>query len=1446
MNAPIVPPAPKARRLSPTDISQFIRLEQCARYLRFQLAQRSGGRNFMREYDVAPQAMTPLLTQSGRAFEGRVEGAVARQFTTLHLAQIAQSSGDRVPDNARVVEEAKRLAPGERIVLFQPRLDVTVDGWALRGDVDLLRMERDADGGLRLFIADMKSSTAARMEHRLQVAFYHTMLARLLDGAGVPYASLGMGILYRGKPTSDAGDEVVRDPAAEALLAEHRAAAASLLGVADAFLEIVEPPDSYLEAVRDLVTGPGSRAEDIAGARFEDIPYTLGYKCDGCMFNEFCMKWTVEQDDLSLLPYLTAQEKAALQKGGVRTIRDLATLKDLHLPAETGEPQATLTPAPGREAQARELAATWPVGPRLDELILRARKCRSQRGDAITSISNIPGKGYSSLPYCNAQHNPNLVRVYLDAQHDYLHDRVYMLGSLVVASRDGAEYEGGRRTVVRLAAGLPDSSAAEEALFVGWIRDTVAAIVETAAADEAGEKRAPIHLIFYNRFAQRVLLEGLARHARQVFGATPLYDFVTQIAAFDSPIVSYLDEEIRERRNFPMVCQSLQSVAAYLGFAWNEPRPYRKLFHTRLFDSQGKLDDDAAEPGWYTRRARYNSQIPLEYTYGAWGELEPPTPGKTDDLAPYRSTTTDLLVGFEERRLDAMEYVAHNFKGNSLSTKNVFALPDLTQFQGKARSLAHALEEFVTIERHVELADWKAPRYLRPERRLLLGETLLARYVEADQEAATAGRVRENARRVMLAAEYKAASPDGELTPVQKQETAIDQDGLVVRLRLDVDGADCDLEAALAMTTIKTGDVLILYPRLVAATFADGRRGEMTPTLRQLLHGQRVTLAGLRIQRDGQGRAVAATVELALQNDRPNNQMAPFVFGWYTQPLLDGKLYTLDSDINSYTGYWDNKVVGALAEYEDGGRPTPSVLYERLKGADTAPPDWPAEAAAGQARFLSGLETMGEATGVFTFEASKRDYIGAGGDAPIVLVQGPPGTGKSYSTAFALLARLQGAMAAGRPYRVVVSCKTHAAIDVLLEKIAAAQRELAAWQAQAPDLFARFFDARLLDAPIYRVDPKDTSPQGIITLSKDEPNPNRKLFMQRHWAILGATPSAIYRMANIGRNLFGRACAHCLVLDEASQINLPEAVRASLLLEAGGQIIVVGDHRQMPPIVKHDWDGELRRTFQEYRAYESLFLALLRLGPRMIKFERSFRLHRDMAEFLRREIYDRDGIAYYSTRHDVLPPRRFGDPFVRAVLAPEHPLVVVVHDEGDSQTRNAFEQALVTPIVLALADAGGYGLDPQHGMGIVVPHRAQRAALQEALPALSLFDANGVLRLSAVDTVERFQGGEREVILVSATESQPQYILAAGTFLLDPRRLTVAISRAKRKMILVASRSVFTLFNPDEEVFANAQLWKDLLRRTCTEPLWAGERGGRHVEVWGNPTHHERAPTDGT
>jgi hypothetical protein len=1439
------------RHIAPTDISQFIRLDQCRRYLRLRLHVHAFDPDFMRDYDVAPQKIPALLTRSGAAFEDRVEHEVQRHYVTYDFARETGDTIDRPPDNQRVVELAANLPPGGCVVVFQPRLHVVVHGWLMRGDIDILRMERDADGRLRIMIADMKSSTTAKVEHRVQVAFYHAMLSALLDEHAISVEDITMAVLYRGPsdPASIADEEERRRQA------EQRAAAARLFGTTDGLLEMVDDPEQYLRAVAELVTDPDSVAQQVAGAAFAEIPFHLNYKCDGCLYNEFCMKWSAEHDDLSLIPHLNPQEKSALRRSGVTTTRALAGLKQ---PVD-GRPDE-LVPAPGQERLVGELAAAWPVGPRLDELVYRARRYRAWRGDPVDAPPFIPSKGYGSLPYCDANHNPNLVRIYIDAQHDYVHDRVYLLGALVVASEAGQEPAQRRRSVVHMTAGPPDTAEREADLFVRWIEDVLQSLAEVAAPDEDGLPRAPIHLIFYDALQQRILLDGLSRQFAAIVAATPLFDFITQIAAFDSPMVTFLEHEIRELRNYPMVCQSLHAVAAQRGFDWNQPEPYRRLFHTRMFDFWRKLEPDARDErdAWYTSRARFNSFIPLEYAYAAWGELGDPEEADMDAYRRFHGVTAAQIAGFQRRRLEALEHVAKDFRGNKQTQKSAFHIPSLSTFEGRARRLAEALHEFLTIERHVTLASWKTARLAPPERRALAGETLVVRYVEEDQEPGVAAQNRVNAKRAVLReqyrAAYRAANPDAKqvkLSTEQNDASKWDQEGMRFWLRVETDGIDCGVDELLALSTIREGAVLVLFPRWAVDTrLPPEEQYAFTPTAKQMLYGMRVALDRITIERDDAGRAGAARVRVVMRKGQGRGQ-AGYVFSTmdtHYRPLEPGKVYTLDPDPNDWYGSHQVEVVNGLIA---GGRNT---LHDRLVDPATASVEWPPAAAEAQQRFLDGLDALHAAGALHDFEPGKRDYVGSHGDAPILLVQGPPGTGKSYSTAFAIFARLQGALAAGIPYRVFLSCKTHAATDVLLENARQAQAQLAAWQAAHPQLFAAHFDARLLDVPLFRLAPRGDVTAPIVPLPRNADKPPGQpgavdAIMAQPWCVAGAAPAGTRGVLKDKwpKELFGHDIADCLILDEASQMNLPEAIMAALPLKPDGRVIVVGDHRQMPPIVMHNWADEPRRTFQEYRSYASLFETLQGLelsqdardALPIIRFEESFRLHADMAEFLRREIYHRDGIAFHSRRTELLDVAGIDDSFVAAALAPAHPLVVIVHDESESQLRNDFEHALIAPVLTALAQLDPDGLDAETGLGVVVPHRAQRAALRDGIPCLSEIDpVTGSVRVSAVDTVERFQGDERVAIVYSATESDPQYLATASKFLMDPRRLTVALSRAKRKMIVVASRSVFTIFSADEETFANAQLWKNLLRRTCTVPLWRGTRAWHGqdigVEVWGN------------
>jgi hypothetical protein len=1404
-------------KITPTDVSQFVRLEQCERFLRLRLAERAGHK-FMEPFGVTHQRITPLMTLSGSRFEKVVEKGLDEKFRTVHFTR----KHDRPSDNDEVLAEARSLKPGMAVLLFQPRLETPLGGWLLRGDVDLIKLARSREGSLDVLIADMKSTNEVKVEHRLQVAFYHLMLASLLEGAGIPAATQRTAVLYRPPVGPTPEEEAQAAPLLEAARAE--------LGLDGFLLEAVDDQEAYSRSAHDLVLGPGSLAQRVAASSLDDLPYCLTFKCDGCLYTELCMKDSAEREDLSLLPYMSLPEKEALRRGGIRTIEQLATLKQL-------EPNGSqLTTTPGREAQVRQLSTTWPVGPRLDELIHRA-KCfrRSVKRAGTAALCFIPSKGSSSLPVSRPDLNPNLVWLYLDAQHDPLEGRVWMLGALVVACKDGQPVE--RRAVVRMTEGPPTSSDLERGLFASWSRELLETVMEAAQSDER-PKAAPVHLVFFGNHEQRLMLEGLARNFPAMLEHTPpLYDFLTQIAAYDSPIASFLDEEVRTFLNFPMTCQSLQSLATYLRFDWSKPYPFRDLFRARLFDYLGKLDEGGVSE-WYTKRARFASMIPAEYAYAAWGELPRPEKGQGDPYADFRPVTREQLVAFQERRLEAMEHVASRIHGNPNTSKTPFTLPEIAGYEDKARSLAGALDEFVRIERMVTLADWKSTRHAQPEQRALMGECLLVSYHEADQEPGVAEQNRENERRYRKREAFKkaheAANPSGRLK--FPEDCKWSPEGLRLRLRVET-GVDCGLHELLLLSTLRDGSPVVLFPRwTVDERLPEDERRPFTPTPKQMLYGQRAVLHRVTVtDRDGSGNAATAIAEVELQSSFGSDSTRPYVFGAINRPLTDGEMYTLDPCPNEWYAYWCAKVVEGLRAGEA------NVLYGRLV---TPPPSGNGRGSAGQKAFLAGLDAFRKEHPdlMHGFEPGKRELIGKHATTPILLVQGPPGTGKSYSTAFAVFARLQGAMQDDRELRAFLSCKTHAATDVLIQNVLEVREKLRALRKRDRKLFDEHFDKRLLDVPLYRVAPKEPPPEGVIPLAKDAEKGrneeyNADVILEHPWAAVGITPGGTYGMLKQrSKTVFGHKLCDLLVLDEASQMNLPEALMAALPLKEDAPILVVGDHRQMPPIVKHDWDSEARRTFRQYQAYRSLFdtLRLREEPPPMIQFEESFRLHRAMAEFLRAEVYRHDGIEYHSKKADLLDAHRHDDDFTAAVLCPDYPLVVVVHEEASSQVRNPFEQALIAPVLRALADHKRYGLCPAEGLGVVVPHRAQRAALQQAFPELSILDpVTGLPARSAVDTVERFQGGERTVVLVSATESDRGYLLASAGFLLDPRRLTVAVSRAKRKMILVASRSVFSLFSPDEETFTNSLLWKNLLARTCTSRLWSGERDGIGVTVWG-------------
>jgi hypothetical protein len=73
------------------------------------------------------------------------------------------------------------------------------------------------------------------------------------------------------------------------------------------------------------------------------LPFCLSFKCDGCLYNEFCMKWSAEREDLSLLPCITGTEKDA---GPLLHLMDVAQGAGRHADDQHGEVALGLVPHP--------------------------------------------------------------------------------------------------------------------------------------------------------------------------------------------------------------------------------------------------------------------------------------------------------------------------------------------------------------------------------------------------------------------------------------------------------------------------------------------------------------------------------------------------------------------------------------------------------------------------------------------------------------------------------------------------------------------------------------------------------------------------------------------------------------------------------------------------------------------------------------------------------------------------------------------------------------------------------------------------------------------------------------------------------------------------------------------------------------------------------------------
>lgn len=298
------------------------------------------------------------------------------------------------------------------------------------------------------------------------------------------------------------------------------------------------------------------------------------------------------------------------------------------------------------------------------------------------------------------------------------------------------------------------------------------------------------------------------------------------------------------------------------------------------------------------------------------------------------------------------------------------------------------------------------------------------------------------------------------------------------------------------------------------------------------------------------------------------------------------------------------------------------------------------------------------------------------------------------------------------------------------------------------------------------------------------------------------------------------------IVDEASQI-LEPGIIGLLASHAIDRFVLVGDHKQLPAVVQQEY-GQTVVTEQCLidigleDCRQSLFERLLRWEQQQGRSQfigvlhAHGRMHPEVASFPLRHFYDREHLSPVPLPHQQECSLGYRVPAVddldrqllsRRVLFLPTPVVRDTDGVGDTDYATEVAEArLVADVLRRIYRFTVSAFDPLKTVGVIVPYRRQISLIRQFLdePLLAV----------CIDTVERYQGSQRDVIIYSFAVSRRFQLdfLTASTFsdtdgTLVDRKLNVALTRARRQMIVTGRPDILSsvpLFRQLVEWYGNS------------------------------------------
>ncbi len=360
------------------------------------------------------------------------------------------------------------------------------------------------------------------------------------------------------------------------------------------------------------------------------------------------------------------------------------------------------------------------------------------------------------------------------------------------------------------------------------------------------------------------------------------------------------------------------------------------------------------------------------------------------------------------------------------------------------------------------------------------------------------------------------------------------------------------------------------------------------------------------------------------------------------------------------------------------------------------------------------------------------------------LIVGPPGTGKTSVT----LRKMVHDLYHDTQQRVLLLAFTHRAVDEICETLEA-------------------------ECPYVRVGTATDTPQAfhprllqqLIDRCSSRAQLQQELSSQRFFT---GTTARFLAMPH----LFDLLTFDTIIVDEASQLLDHQILE--LLKHASKESILIGDPKQLPAVTLQE--GAQSLFEQLYRQYQQTGQT-----HQITLLNRQGRMHPAIADFSNRMFYGSQlsavGLPHQQENTSLMPRYAFID-------VPSEPL---------GTKSNPAEAQMVARLVKRIAEiyAENHLEWTEKTLGIIVPYRQQIAAIRTAISSLLTPPSS----LINIDTVERYQGSQRDIIIYTTTVSTPDQLSLLSTPIelddqLIDRKLNVAITRARKHLFIVGNRQL--------------------------------------------------------